>query len=148
FRDPKAWGSAAAVRRLAAEAEEAELSPPQLVALGVKLHVLGGDALPLLRQAQARHPQDFWPHFGLGDVLQLRTTPGEAGGFYWGALVIRPDTAAVYNNLGTALKDKRDLKGAIAAYHKAIKLDPRSARAHSNLGNALQAQGDLKSAIA
>src|SRR5205823_8173599 len=63
FRDPKAWGDDAAVRRLAHAAEEAELSPPQLVALGVKLHVLGGDALPLLRQAQARHPQDFWLNF-------------------------------------------------------------------------------------
>src|SRR5205807_1112747 len=79
--------------------------------------VLGGDALPLLRQAQARHPQDFWLNFALADfLLRKRKVPGEAVGFYWAALVIRPDTATVYNNLGAALHDQKDLKGAIAAF--------------------------------
>jgi eukaryotic-like serine/threonine-protein kinase len=148
FRDPKTWSSALAVRRLAQEAEEAEVSPPQLVALAGKLQVLGEDALPLLRQAQARHPQDFWLNFALANALMNRKEPGEAVGFYWAALVIRPRTAAVYNNLGAALKDKGDLKGAIAAYLKAIELDPKYAQAHYNLGNVLRARGDLVGAIA
>src|SRR5262249_22958172 len=140
--------NATAVRRLAHEAEQVELSPPLLAALAMKLEMLGEDTLPLLRQAQARHPQDFWLNVLLANQLQVRKAPGEALGFYWAGLGIRPDTAAVYNNLGLALYLQRDLKGPIALYHKAIDADPQFVRAYINLSAALAAQKDLQGAIA
>ena len=49
---------------------------------------------------------------------------------------------------GSALRDSKDLPGAVAASKKAIELDPKSVAAHSNLGIALLRQGDLAGAVA
>jgi tetratricopeptide (TPR) repeat protein len=63
-------------------------------------------------------------------------------------VALRPDAAAAHNNLGIALRDKKDLEGAIAAYKKAIELDPKLALAHNNLGAALRDKKDLEGAVA
>jgi eukaryotic-like serine/threonine-protein kinase len=147
FRDPKAWGDQAALRRLAQEAPQAETSPSLLMALAERLKELG-DALPLLRRAQARHPRDFWLNFELANALLESKVPGEALGFYWVAMVLRPGLAVVYNQLGLALHAQGDLKGAVAAYHEALERSPEFAAAHTNLGNALFDQKDVKGAIA
>jgi len=46
--------------RLGGEARAAELSPQLVTSLGRVLSMSGGDAIPLLRKAQAHHPDDFW----------------------------------------------------------------------------------------
>src|SRR5262249_5876103 len=148
FRDPKAWSSGAALRRLAQEAGQAEGSPPPLVALGWGVREVGGDALLLLKWAQARHPQDFWLNFDLALTLVDKKAPGEAVGFCWAALILRPRTAAVYNNLGAALHAQGDLNGAIASYRQALECAPNYGPALTNLGAALPGRGDLKSATA
>jgi tetratricopeptide (TPR) repeat protein len=98
----------------------AELSPQSLTALGSALHRSGANAASLVKAAQERHPADFWLNFLLGNVL-ARTKPEDAAGYYRAALAVRPDTSAVYNNLGTALKEKGQLGEAVKAYRKAIR---------------------------
>jgi tetratricopeptide (TPR) repeat protein len=51
-----------------------------------------------------------------------------------------------HNNLGQALREKKDAKAAIEHFHKALELEPRFAAARLNLGVALRDKKDLKSA--
>jgi tetratricopeptide (TPR) repeat protein len=50
--------------------------------------------------------------------------------------------------LGLLLRDKGDLDGAIASFHKALDLDPKWVKAHIRLGEALRDKGDRDGAIA
>jgi tetratricopeptide (TPR) repeat protein len=146
FRDHAMWRKPAALERLAKEAQVAELSPQLLTALGLALGGSGGDAVPLLKAAQACHPADFWLNFDLGNAL-VKAKSEEAAGYYRAALALRPDTPVVYHNLGLALQDKGQMEEAITAYRQAIQLDPTFANAHIGLGVALDAKGQRDEAI-
>jgi serine/threonine-protein kinase len=148
FRDLKGWQDRQDLERLAGQAKVRQWSPQLVTALGRVLAERGGDAVPLLTAAQARHPHDFWLNCCLGFELQVAKRPEAAIGYYRAALALRPQASAVYNNLGSALYDRGDLDGAVACYHKALVIDPKLAPAHLNLGIALKAQGDLDGAIA
>ena len=63
------------------------------------------------------------------------------------ALVIRPDYAEAYNNMGNTLKEQDKLTEAIEAYKKALALTPDSVGTYFNLGVTLQKQGKLEEAI-
>src|SRR5207249_4421737 len=125
FRDPAAWGDRRALRDLAGEAlrddggKLGELSPPVLATLGVLLGG-GSDAVPLLRAAQRRYPSDFWLSLLLGNALGDGKQWGEAAACYRAAVALRPDSSAAHNNLGFALRENKDLDGAIAQYRKAV----------------------------
>jgi serine/threonine-protein kinase len=147
LRQPKFWRSRAALTQLAEVAKKAALSPQLATALGRALRQREGNAVPLLAAAQARFPQDFWVNFELAGALDDAQRWDEAGGFYRGALALRPQASAGYNNLGKVLKDMGRLDEAIACFHKAIELDPRYAVAHTNLGVALRDTGRLDEAI-
>jgi len=56
--------------------------------------------------------------------------------------------AALYNNLGAALRAAGRVKEAAAHYRRGLDLDPDVAEIHANLGNALLDDGDPASAIA
>jgi serine/threonine-protein kinase len=148
FRDPKMWQKRSALERLAGQAPVQQWSPQLVMTLARVLARRGGDAMPLLAAAQARHPQDFWLNFDLGSALQKRKRAGEAVGYYRAALALRPNATAVYTNLGAALEDKGELDRAIACYQKALALDPKLVGAHTNLGAALADKGQLDRAIA
>jgi serine/threonine-protein kinase len=148
FRDPKVWQDRHALERLARQAPVRQWSPQLVTALGRVLAKRGGAAVPLLTAAQARHPQDFWLNFELGNALYERKQAGEAVGYYRAALALRPTASAVHNNLGAALKDKGDWDGAIACFQKAMALHPKHDYAHNNLGLALFDKGQLDGAIA
>src|SRR5262249_1544418 len=60
----------------------------------------------------------------------------------------KPDLAEAHSNLGAALRDSGDVRGAIAAHREAIRLKPDLALAHYNLGNALSGSGDVSGAVA
>ncbi len=64
------------------------------------------------------------------------------------AIMLRPDAADYYNNLGIALSRLRRLDEAIAAYRKALALRPDCAQTHSNLGCALKDYGQFAAAAA
>ena len=118
--------------------------------LAIALEGLGGDGVALLKRAQSLHPEDFWLNFNLATILsrEPRSQSEEAIGYFRAALAIRPKSGAVYNNLGNALAEKKDLRGAIAAYRNAIDLDGKYAMPYLNLGLALGKNGDLRGAIA
>jgi serine/threonine protein kinase/Flp pilus assembly protein TadD len=148
FRDPKVWRDRAALEALAGELlrDEAQLAqqrPQLMVALGNALQATKADAVPLLVAAQARHPGDFWLNFSLGRALPH----GQAVGYCRAALVLRPESAAVHNNLGVALHGTKQLDEAIREYHTAIELDPNYAKSHYNLGVTLQVKNQLEEAI-
>jgi serine/threonine protein kinase/Flp pilus assembly protein TadD len=152
FRDPAVWRDRQAIRALAEEAlrdggaKLGEMSPQLLELLG-RLLGSGAEAVPLLRAAQRRYPNDFWLNLDLGSALRQAKQYGEEG-YNRVAVALRPDAAAAHNNLGSALHDKKDLEAAIAEFHKAIELDPELANAHHNLGVALKDQMDREGAIA
>jgi serine/threonine-protein kinase len=156
-RHPKAWTDRAHLARLAHEAsvrltQEAHaggLSPRFVGCLALRLAWLRGDAEGLLRVAQARRPADFWVNFTLGNILRKKERGEEAVGFYRAALAVRPDAAAVHNNLGTLMCDHlKDYKAAAACFRRAIALGLKDGRVHYNLGNALYGQRKLGEAVA
>jgi serine/threonine-protein kinase len=136
----------------------ARRKPPPPVSLDLLADRLlrGGaraEAVTLLREAQRRHPGDFWLNVHLGNALwapdqAFKQGLDESIGYRRVAVALRPRNPALRSNLGIALAEKGDAVGAIAEYRTAIGLDVRHAPAHINLGIALYAQGDLPGAIA
>jgi tetratricopeptide (TPR) repeat protein len=148
FRDPALWRDLSRLRRLAEEAEQRlagvtpESGPPTALVtlLAKKLGQQDGQAEPLLRAAQGRHPEDFWLNYALGQALRERK-PAEAVGFYRAALVTRPTVAEVQYEVGVALWRQGQWDEAIRAGRKAIELEATKARYHHDLGLCLQARG-------
>ncbi|HLH91906.1 MAG TPA: tetratricopeptide repeat protein [Xanthobacteraceae bacterium] len=56
--------------------------------------------------------------------------------------------AALFNNLGNALRDARRGHDAVAVFRRGIALDPRLPELHANLANELHAQNDFAGAAA
>jgi serine/threonine protein kinase/Tfp pilus assembly protein PilF len=154
FREPAVWEDRARLRRLAEEAQQCldeetpdkGPTPPLLTLLAKKLGQKEGEAEPLLRAAQRRHPEDFWLNFALGEALRERK-PAEAVGFYRAALATRPAVAEVHHEVGMALYRQGQYEEAIPFFHRAIDLKPRGAF-HNNLALCLLARGQLEKAIA
>ena len=154
IRAPALWGNRDRLRRLAAEAQQRldegapESGPPTpLVALlAKKLGQKDEQAEPLLRAAQARHPEDFWLNFALGEALRDRK-PAEAVGFYRAALAMRPTAAEVHFGVSVALEHHGQVDEAIRAARRAIELAPNEAAHHHRLGLCLQAGGQLDLAL-
>jgi tetratricopeptide (TPR) repeat protein len=137
--------------RLAQQPEVLSQPPAGLVALAA---ALGKTDLPaavtFLRQAQQRHPDDFWINFKLALCLMEMKPPqlDEGIGFYRAAVALRPHSPVAHNNLGGALWEKGRLDEAIAEFQQAIRLKPDYAEAHNNLGLVLREKGRLDEAIA
>jgi tetratricopeptide (TPR) repeat protein len=124
--------------------------PPAFVAMVGGVDGIGAARRrAVLQEAWQRRPDDFvlamelapprdYKHKGTAD-LRLA--------WYRIALGLRPDNHAIWNNLGNALFDKKELDEAIRCFHKAIALDPDMALAHCNLGNALRAKKEPDEAI-
>ena len=51
---------------------------------------------------------------------------------------LAPNDPEILNNLGSLLREERQLEEAIVCHHRAIRLRPDFPEAHSNLGNALR----------
>jgi predicted O-linked N-acetylglucosamine transferase (SPINDLY family) len=64
------------------------------------------------------------------------------------ALVLKPDAAAVHNNLGHLYFRRGEIDMAIGAFRQAVHFAPEMPEAHNNLGNALYAAERLDDAIA
>jgi serine/threonine-protein kinase len=151
FRKAMAGRDAAKMKALARQPEALAQPPIVLDWLGIALGAAGlvEEALGFMRQAQRRHPGDFWLNYHLGELLTRHVYPAppdEAVGYFRAAVAIRP-VAAAHDGLGNALKETGDLEGAIGEYREALSLDLESANLHHNLGNALATKGDVDGAI-
>jgi tetratricopeptide (TPR) repeat protein len=141
-----------ALQALAADAAMPAQPASTLVVLARRLGLSGdaAGAVAVLRQAQQRHPGDFWVNHELASwLLALRPAPlDEAVRFYTAALALQPNNPAVQSNLGTALRGAGRLDEAVAAFRRAIQLKPDFVEAHTNLGSALLQQGKAAEAVA
>jgi tetratricopeptide (TPR) repeat protein len=110
----------------------------------------GERVLVLLREAQRRHPDDFWINYELGfNLFDLPPRPAaEAIRFFSAAVAIRPQSPGAHNSLGSALYAQRRLDDAMAEYRQALRLHQDFSLAHRNLGNALRERGELDEAVA
>jgi GT2 family glycosyltransferase/tetratricopeptide (TPR) repeat protein len=96
---------------------------------------IGGAEVPdtLIARADALRDQRHW---------------AAAAAAYRTALDSAPHHAAVWVQLGHALKESGDLPGAEAAYRRSLELAPRIADTHLQLGHALKLQGRRAAAVA
>jgi tetratricopeptide (TPR) repeat protein len=103
----------------------------------------------LLRAAVERYPDSFWLNLQLGICLmeQSAPRPEEALRYLTAARALRTDVAAVYANLGLALRAKGDIDEAIRLYGAALRLQPNLTDAHNGLGACLDEKGDVDGAI-
>jgi serine/threonine protein kinase/tetratricopeptide (TPR) repeat protein len=152
FREAALAGAATRLRALAGQAEALAQPPDALARLGSVLEAAGlpNEAEAVLRQAQARHPGDFWINYNLGHVLIFGPSPhpDEAVGYCRAAVAARPGSAEARSILGLALARDGQADRGIAAYLQAIELAPEYTVAHNNLGDALRGKGKLDDAIA
>ena len=120
---------------------------PLLVALGERLHDLGGDGVACLARVHQAHPDDFWAAFTLARTVQEGPAPDAAVNYYRRALELRKDLPAVYSNLGLVPYSLRRWNEAIDDYRQALEIDPDFAPAHNNLGLAWKEEGTWSEAI-
>jgi len=83
----------------------------------------------------------------LGKALTEQGLPEEAVQHYQEALVLCPDNADLWYQLGTTLLASQKLPEAAQALQQAIALRPDCANAYNNLGGALKKQGLYEEAI-
>jgi serine/threonine-protein kinase len=81
------------------------------------------EGLALLREAQQRHPEDFWLNYLLG-MFWYEDYPQAAVGYFRAAVAIRPTSDQAYIMLGRALRETKDAEGAIAAFRQSVALNP------------------------
>src|SRR5262249_22070578 len=102
-------------------------------------------AVDVLKQAQRRHPNDFWLNHELGFHL---TDPAEAAGFYRAALALRPGRPGGPYNLCKALLRPDKLDDPEAEYRRAISLQKDYVLPYNNLGVVLLRKDKKEEAIA
>jgi tetratricopeptide (TPR) repeat protein len=154
LRQPELWRNGPALTKLVQETRLVEkvrvddLSPQFLTTLGRALRLSGGDAVPLLRAAQARFPQDFWLNHQLGMALKPSNQLDEALTYLRMAAALRPDVGLVHMNLGVALTRKGRLDEATDHFKEALRIEPNAfAGVHTNLGTVLYTLGRTDEAI-
>ncbi len=139
--------------RALARDEDALAQPAAILSwLGMRLHHLrhSEEAITLLKQAQDKHPLDFWINYELGVALNWGARPPrytEAVGFCRVAVAVRPDSAAAQGVLGVALLGTGDRDGAIECWRKSAALNPKDPQNYINIGYALLRKGEKEAAI-
>jgi serine/threonine-protein kinase len=132
-----------------AQAPGASAQPPGVVA-GLAAAMIGTmykyEAQAFMREAQQRHPGDFWLNYLLG-CFWWEDYPQEAVGYFRVAVAIRPTSDWAYLMLGRALRGAGDTEGAIAAFRRSVALNP-SYTAAKELAWALAPKGELEEARA
>jgi tetratricopeptide (TPR) repeat protein len=104
-------------------------------------------ALRFLKQAQQRHPADFWINFELGTQLSEEGASADAVGFIRVALAFRPHSPVVLSNLACALARQGKLEEAMDIFHQVIDLKADFPEVYYNLGKTLQEQKKLAEAV-
>lgn len=124
LRDPAVWKDKQALKHLAKE--EGALAQPPLTAQILARYLFRAsepaDAVGVLRQAQQRHPGNFWVNYHLAVSLMVSepSRDEEAIGFLRAAVAVRPQSAAGHATLGAALAEQGRYKEAESACRSAI----------------------------
>ena len=94
-----------------------------------------------------KHPADTGLHDDAAMLYLELGRADEAIAHFKASLALKPQSAAAYYNLGTALTVARRLGEAADRYREALRIDPAYANAHNNLGNVYMAEGKFDAAI-
>src|SRR5262249_42599075 len=134
-------GDRDAVKDLARDQRLLDTPPAIIVLLTRVLREIGEIelAFEVLRQAQHRHPGDFWINERLGfDLLELKPPQAAAAvGYLRAAVASRPENSWVRSNLGVALTRNGQLAEAEVELREAVRLRPQEARHRFSLGTTL-----------
>ena len=83
----------------------------------------------------------------MGNAQKGQRNFQEAIEAYNNAIIIKPDCAEAYFNIGIVLQEQEKLEKASEAYKNALSHKPDYAQAHNNIGNVLRKLGRLEEAI-
>jgi eukaryotic-like serine/threonine-protein kinase len=125
FREARATNDFGKLAALAKAPDATDQPPVLLSGLGGTLLVNGRaqEAWELLREAQVRHPGDFWINYLVGLYL-AKERPQEAASYFRAAVANGPDSNQAYTLLSRTLRDAGDGDGAIAALRRSVSLHP------------------------
>jgi serine/threonine-protein kinase len=142
----------ALLTRLAGEADVTKLPAQVLMRLGHRLmDVQAHDrAILLLRRAVRQYPADAWLNHTLGIVAWTfpdQRKDEESLRYLTAAVALRPDSAPMWMNQGTALIDLGRYDEGIACYRRAIELDPSFPSAYRNLAVTLNDRQEIDEAL-
>ncbi|VTR96238.1 serine threonine protein kinase : Tetratricopeptide repeat protein,protein kinase family protein OS=Singulisphaera acidiphila (strain ATCC BAA-1392 / DSM 18658 / VKM B-2454 / MOB10) GN=Sinac_4434 PE=3 SV=1: Pkinase: TPR_11: TPR_2 [Gemmata massiliana] len=146
-RDPAVWANKAALERAAAQIPKDEPRVPLFLLFAKRCGRAGIDPYPMLKQVHRTQPSDFWLNLRLGDYAYFGGRYAEAARFFQAAVVLRPDAAIAYNNLGLSLRMDRRVDEAIEYLKEACRIDPGAHPARINLAHALTASSQHAEAI-
>jgi tetratricopeptide (TPR) repeat protein len=151
FRDSKLGRDTSTLKRLVGEASIDSLSPMVLEALVHRLDRAGIEDPALLRQIQARFPQDYFLNSELmaytAHLAERLPWPEadlayeEAIGFARAMLAARPDSAWGWSDLGVLLFGRGRMRESEAAHRKAVSLQPDNPRFIATLSTPLRELG-------
>ncbi len=123
---------------IASNEDVSTFPPTSVIFLGDLLAETGSIPLTVevFRQAQRKHPDDFWINTELALYLEQLNPPQtvEAMGFYRAALALSPQSPGAHVNLAGALRNQGRLSEAVAELQTAISLKPDYCDAYSSLG--------------
>jgi predicted Zn-dependent protease len=159
------WGSKERGReQLQIAAEKGTLSGDDARIMLILIHTREkeyGKALATLSQLQQKYPQNYLVHLDMGGMALLMNEPERAVSIYEEILKKRDtgehkyselERALLFNRLGVAFREKRELEAAATWFRKALaedKLSSRSATiARLELGKTLDLMGKRGEALA
>jgi serine/threonine-protein kinase len=143
LRTPHLWSDPKVLDQLERDVDVANETVTVLNVFGFVLEHFGRDDVPLRRQIQRAHVDDFWANFHLAESLDQRGD-ADAVGYYRAAVSLQPLAVAGHANLGCALLHQGRNDDAIACWKRAVELDPDCAIAHINLAIQSYERGDLE----
>lgn len=136
--------------RLAREiiaAEPAHIGAWQLLATGKFVQGRHAEALPVLTEALAHHPENFELQVLAGHSRRALGDLTAAAAHYQTAVDGRPQSAEARVMLGWTLRSLDRREDALAQYQQAVALNPDLVEAHNNLGVMHHDRGELDPAI-
>jgi superkiller protein 3 len=115
---------------------------------GALLYALGSnvEAEQSFRRAVELNPGDQGAWNNLGNALSAQNKFDEALAMERQSLMLRPDNAAAYMNIGEINLERGNLQLAVQAFEQAIRILPTT-EAHTNLANAYGQLGRLDDAV-
>jgi len=140
----------AALREVAADAEDLGPEALLLLAGGLRINADDAGAVQLLREATARYPGDFWLaiHSALAerDIVPDAESPRAIAAFR-AAIAARPTSLAARHLFGATLANYDRHSDARPVFEHLVALAPGNGHFQAHLGQALVETGDVQAAL-